>query len=494
MKAPGLTVIFILIVGIRSFCQNTIGIPDIINYQKDSYNAGTQNRGIAQDRNGILYFANYEGLLSFDGTYWKTYPLPNKTIVRSVAIGKDNKIYAGGQDDFGYFSPDKNGKLTYTSLKPLLSEKDFNFSDIWNTVPFGNDIFFRSREKIFQLSNKSITVYPAVTEWRFLGESNNKLIAQDLRNGLLDFNNDLWTPFLKENIFSGDNLVTCLFPLGKDSSFIGTVNTGFFILTGNKILPFTFNGPNPFLKERILTAIPVTDDWIAVGTNLDGCYIINKRGEIIQNLSRKEGMQLNNILCLFLDKDKNLWLGLDNGIDFIAYNNAIKHIYPEKLNEGEGYTYTSLVFNNELYVGTSNGLYSVPISDKSDLSFINTEFKTVPNTRGSTVGLVEVNGKLLLAHHDRAFEIRNGVTIPINKRTAYWTFLPFSNVLPSSLIVAGNDIGLDFFQYQNNSFVSKGNLPGFTESAQFLAIENNNTIWVAHPYRGVCERPTHANR
>jgi hypothetical protein len=88
---------------ITLFCrsQNTIGIPDIINYTRDAYSAGTQNRGIVQDRNGVMYFANYQGLLSFDGNYWKIYPLPNKTVVRSIAIGKDNRIYAGGQDDFG---------------------------------------------------------------------------------------------------------------------------------------------------------------------------------------------------------------------------------------------------------------------------------------------------------------------------------------------------------------------------------------------------------
>mgnify|MGYP001551158028 CR=1 FL=1 len=67
--------------------QNTVGIPDIINYTKDKYNVGTQNRSIAQNRNGVLYFANYEGLLSFYGTYRKTYPLPNKNIVRTIAIG-----------------------------------------------------------------------------------------------------------------------------------------------------------------------------------------------------------------------------------------------------------------------------------------------------------------------------------------------------------------------------------------------------------------------
>ena len=151
--------------------QNTIGIPDIINYSRDVYNAGTQNRGIVQDKNGVMYFANYEGLLTFDGNYWKNYPLPNKTVVRSIAMGKDNRIYAGGQDDFGYFSPDRNGKLVYTSLKGLLTEKNNSFSDVWNIVPYGNDVFFQCREKIFQLNNKSITVYPAVSEWLYLGES-----------------------------------------------------------------------------------------------------------------------------------------------------------------------------------------------------------------------------------------------------------------------------------------------------------------------------------
>src|ERR1039457_2031973 len=97
--------------GSVSISQNIIGIPDIINYTKSVYNAGTQNRCIEQDKNGIMYFANYEGLLTFDGTYWKLYSLPHKTVIRSLAIGSDNKIYVGSQSDFGYFSPCSNGEL-----------------------------------------------------------------------------------------------------------------------------------------------------------------------------------------------------------------------------------------------------------------------------------------------------------------------------------------------------------------------------------------------
>ncbi len=466
-----------------SFSQNTIGIPDIINYTKDVYNAGTQNRGIVQDKNGIMYFANYEGLLSFDGSYWKTYPLPNKTVVRSLAIGADNKIYVGSQADFGYFAPARNGELTYKSLISLVPAKNKTFTEIWETVAFGNDIFFRSREQIFQLSNNIINVYPASNEWQFLGKSGDKLFAQDSKNGLLEFKNGLWKPFLDNNIFTQNVIVSSIFPFGNDSSFITTINSGLFILSGNKITQFAFKTTDPFLDQRILTATPISKEWLAIGTNLKGCYIINKQGEIIQNLSRKEGLQINNILYLFVDSHRNLWLGLDNGIDFIAINNEIKHIYPENLNEGEGYS--SMVYQNSLYVGTSNGLYRVPLTKEQDLSFINSNFEPVAKTAGSAWGLSVVNGQLLLGHHDGFFQIDNGKAFPVSNGSSFWNFLPYYNIIPSSLVIAGTSIGLDILKYEKSHFISEGYLPGFNEFSQFIAIDNSSIIWVAHPYRGI---------
>ena len=53
------------------FAQNPIGMPDIVNYDNTTYNAGTHNWDIQQDRNGVMYFANNEGVLTFDGSRWK---------------------------------------------------------------------------------------------------------------------------------------------------------------------------------------------------------------------------------------------------------------------------------------------------------------------------------------------------------------------------------------------------------------------------------------
>src|ERR1700712_3492495 len=114
--------IMVIIYSLNGSGQSFLGQTEIVNFNKQTYNAGKQNWAIRQDKQGRVYFANNEGVLTYDGTYWKLYPLPNKTIVWSVEFGTDGRLYAGGQDEMGYFSPDKNGNLSYNSLKNLMDE------------------------------------------------------------------------------------------------------------------------------------------------------------------------------------------------------------------------------------------------------------------------------------------------------------------------------------------------------------------------------------
>ena len=215
--------VFFLTVSLTAFCQNTIGLPEIINYSKPIYNAGRQNWDIKQDSNGLLYFGNNDGLLSFDGTFWKLYLLPNHTIVRSVEMSKDKKVYVGGQNELGFFAPDENGFLVYHSLVDLLPAKDRSFDDVLNICIYNNDIFFRTNKRIFQLSNNKITVYPTHSEWRFLGVSNNLLITEDLENGALLFQKGSWIPFLKNTSFLNSSLLTSVAPLDRTRKLIDTL-------------------------------------------------------------------------------------------------------------------------------------------------------------------------------------------------------------------------------------------------------------------------------
>ncbi len=459
--------------------QNTIGLPDIVNYSTQVIK-GAQNRQIRQDKKGYLYFANNEGVLTFDGVSWKAYPLPNKSIVRSIEFGQDGKLYVGGQDEFGYFQPSSTGQLFFQSLKPLLPKSDRSFTDVWEIISYRGGLFFQTTDKIFLISNNHTTVYKS-THWRFMCSWGDKLLAQDFERGLLMFEKGMWVPFLKSSEMPKEAYATSITQINKDSALITTLKHGIYILHASQLKKFKSVFTDQLSSQNISGSAMVNDRHIAITTNLAGCYVIDKAGNLVRSFSRKEGLQNNNILDVFLDKEKNLWLGLDNGIDFIAYNNAIKHVYPEFQNEGSGYA--SYIHKNELYIGTSNGLYKVPLYNETDLSYIKGNFTPVNNTKGQVWNLSEVNGKLLMGHHEGGFLISNNTATPIDNASGFWNFLPYDNVLPSSLMVSGTYNGLNFYKYQNGSF-SKENVHAHFESARFVVIDNGN-IWVAHPYKGL---------
>jgi hypothetical protein len=110
---------------------------------KTSLRCRQSELGYAQDKNGIIYFANNDGLLTFDGNFWRRYSLPDKTKVRSIAIDKD-RIYVGGQSELGYFSANEKGALYYTSLMPRIEEKGKDFTDVWNICLYQRHVFFRA--------------------------------------------------------------------------------------------------------------------------------------------------------------------------------------------------------------------------------------------------------------------------------------------------------------------------------------------------------------
>jgi ligand-binding sensor domain-containing protein/DNA-binding CsgD family transcriptional regulator len=463
--------------------QNTIGLPDIINYGKEVYNAGAQSWDIKQDKSGILYFANNEGLLSFDGTSWKLYPLPNKTIVRSIAFGKDNRIYVGAQDEIGYFSPDAKGKLIYTSLTSLLPDADKKFADIWHIVYHEGDLFFRSSTRILQYSNSKMKIYRSPSAWLYIGIHNGRLIAQGQDEGILVFNAGNWEPFI-DQLPESFYMTSCT-EFGTDTSLVTTQKNGVFLMAGQEMTPLTLTGSDINPYQNFTGSSRIDDETFVVGTYLNGCYILDRRGTVIQNFSRKAGLQNNNIRSLFSDKNRNIWLGLDRGIDFIAFNNAVKHINPANLDDGTGYS--SVIFNNHLYIGLSNRIYQLPLSQVKDFSYITTEFKAVANSEGQTWNLSIVNNNLLAGAHEGMLHIKDNVATPVMKEAGlgFWMFEPLENIHPSSLVVAGNYHGIYMLSYSDNKFAPKGPLPNFSESSRFIAIDNNNIVWASHPYRGV---------
>jgi ligand-binding sensor domain-containing protein/DNA-binding CsgD family transcriptional regulator len=461
--------------------QQTIGLPQITNYSKTDYHGGTQTWDILQDNNGILYFANNEGLVTFDGAYWKVNPLPNRTIMRSIAMD-NNRIYAGGQGEIGFFMADANGFLRYESLTGLLPKSEKIFADIWEIKVLGQSVFFRATDRIFELKNNTIQVYFPKSEWQFMTVAGNKLLAQDKKNGLLSYTHNEWIP-VKGNKALDHELVAGVIAIGDDSLLISTARKRLFLLHNDSIRlskVLTGEGSKNSFIYRIAR---LNSNEFVAGTTSEGCQVMDLSGKIIQQISMTEGLQNNNVLCVFLDRDNNLWAGLNNGISLIAYNAAIKYIRPNKINEVAGFS--AKIFNGDLYIGSSDGAYYVPVSaNDKDLSFSKGGFSLIKNSSGQVWRLDEVNQRLLMGHTAGTFVIENNTASPLSSQ-ASWLFVPVNPVFPSKNILAGTYTGLKMLEFEDNRFTDKGDLKGVYESLRYLAIDNNNSIWASHPYRGI---------
>ncbi|WP_295653774.1 triple tyrosine motif-containing protein [uncultured Mucilaginibacter sp.] len=475
-------IILLLFVKTLVFGQNPIGLPQVVNFTSAEYRGGNQNWDIQQDANGIMYFANNEGLLTYNGQNWKLYPIPNKTVVRSVQIADDGKIYTGAQDDIGYFFPNQLGVLKYTSLKHLVPKQDSSFSDVWNVVILGKKVFFRTNARIFELDNGSIRSYESKEGWLYLAKCNGKLIAEERSGQLMELNNTKWEPLAT---LPAKNIVTAVLSYSGDTMMVATLKEGLFLLHNSILTKKSTVLDGQFSNVWINTMQAIDKNHYAIGSAFNGCYVIDKKGRMVQNFSNEQSLQKNNIRSLFSDRDQNIWLGLDDGISYVAYNSSVKQIYPDanKLSS----TYAVRVFKQSLYIGTSDAVFTIPLKDSvKDISNSSSRFIEVQRTKGQVWNLNEVNNHLLLGNEDGAYLIDKNSSKPIYTFPGTWLFKPLSPNQTSKSVIVGTYNGLRLLDYTGNQFTDMGQLDGLMESLRFLTIDADaHTIWASHPYRGV---------
>ncbi|GAA4442396.1 triple tyrosine motif-containing protein [Ravibacter arvi] len=451
-------------------------------YTKADFHGGSHTWDIKQDSRGVMYFANSSGLLTFNGNFWRSYSLPNGTLLRSIHIDANDRVYAGGQGEVGYFEPDSSGVLRFTSLKGKIPRRYAHFADVWNIAGKGESVFFRTERYIFQLTDQAIEVHLPANGWQFLGEAGGRVFAQDKSNGLLEFLAGRWQPVTNSQMLLGSYIVSDLVPLKNRGLLVTTLDNQYFPIRDRTMQP-------PAQKHREPLYTPsfskLNDSLIVAATSTRGCVILDKQLHIIQQIASGDGLQGNNASSVFVDRNADIWVGIDNGICFISYNSPVKYLRPNKVNDVEGFS--SLVFNNSLYISTSNGLYMAPVTAQaSGLLNIAEDFTLVKNSdNGEARKIEEINQQLMLAHNNGIYQVKGREAVPVSLGTGTWTLLPTTSGFLAPSILAGTYNGLELLRYSGGSFRSEGKMSGLPDSYRFLQRDNQQNIWASHPYRGI---------
>ncbi|MGQ7869759.1 triple tyrosine motif-containing protein [Sunxiuqinia sp. sy24] len=470
----------VLTISSLSYAQlKDIGVPDIQHFQKQEYKGSAQNWDIASSSSNFMYFANNDGVLEFDGNHWQLYGLPNRSIVRSLKVDESGRIYVGQQNDFGYMEPGPDGKLEYYSLLDQVPIQERNFEEVWRIHLTSFGVVFQSYTHLFIYREGRVVSVPLTDRVRFSFYINGHLWVQDEVAGLREYRQGHF--FELEGLEElKDKEIWTILPVYNNRVLIGTANNGVYTYDGEELTPW--NGlANDFLKEnQIFSASKFKGAYYAFGTIQGGLLITDEGGEIIQHVNKKKGLQNNTILSIGTDQEDNLWLGLDNGVDYIDVGSPLTFMFDP---EGLGATYTSLVYDGKLYVGTNHGLYVKDWPD--DVNIDAAGFRLIPKTIGQVWYLGVHNDVVLCGHDNGAYVIENETASLISDVRGAWIFIELMQ--SDDYLLGGNYSGLTLFRKtadgQSWEFVTQ--IAGFSESSKLMAQDEKGDIWMSHGYKGV---------
>lgn len=475
-------IIFILLLILQQLFlvaqSNNIGTPFIDNYPKEEYKAATQNWDIHQDTRGNLFIANNDGLLQFDGAEWKLFPLPKKSIVRSVYCDEKANIYVGGQDEFGYFGPDTLGQFIYHDLKPIIDSSHYYFEDVWSIVKSGNRIFFNSKNKIYIIEEGKTKIYDPKSQITHLEEVNGNVIVAANDIGLVLFAGGQFRKMNRSEVLKGMNIQSII-PFPKGTFLIVTRKNGIYHYDGFEFKTWKNEANKVFKENELIAGTKISPNQIAVSLGASkGIYILDKSGKLIRIINKSNGLQNNSALCMHLDNNNDLWVGLDNGVSKIKTSSPFSVIYPDGPNEGTSYGVE--LHNNRLYAAMNTGLYSIPWKPYYNPTELN-KFREVKNTNGQVWGIQEINDVLLMSHVDGGFVIVDNESFKISEEEGSWKFKEFSN----DMLVEGSYSGFNIYTNRNGKWRYRNKIDGFEESARIFVEDEDGYLWVSHPYRGV---------
>lgn len=455
----------------------SIGVPYIENYSKSVYGAGNQNWSIAKDQQGVMYYGNAEGLLTFDGKYWQKYKMPNGQIVRSVATDNKGKIYTGCFGEFGYWAI-KNNKLTYHSLTSLLPKGSKITDEVWKIYVDRDRVIFQTFSKIFVYQNNKISIVSSSKSLLFIHKVNNRFFVEILENGLHELVGNKLV-YLPQSDQLGKQGILSILPYKNGCFLIGTSKNGLFTYDGKTFKPF-ITPANGFLKTyQLNNGVQLLGKYYAFGTILNGLIIIDENGNIVQQINKSSGLQNNTVLSLYADDEQNLWAGLDNGIDRIELNSPL-YFYFDKTGQF-GTVYSSIIFNNKIYLGTNQGLF---YSDWSPNTALNFNFKLIPGSQGQVWELNIVDTELICGHNSGTFKVLGDKIEWISRTSGGWTIKKL-NANPNYLI-QGTYVGLSLYQKIPGSGLKFATqISGFNAPSRFIEQDSKGDIWVGHAYKGL---------
>lgn len=326
------------------------GTPLFENISPTTYKAHKQNFDVEIDRGGIVYVANFEGLLYYDNAEWRMIHTPGITRVTVIFKDSKGKVWVGGYNFFGYVKANEQGII---ELKKQDEKHEFNgeVQDIWET---GGEIYFYvSNGKTYTAKQNSIYVssikrenpydytpiIPDVTvNWKENIENGLTGVATE-GDGvyIIDQNKNILCHLDEDNGLCSNNVQSLAY--NQHGLLWGTTDNGLFVVQVPS--PYTCFTPENGLRGEVLSLAKIGGQMYA-GT-LTGLF--RQNGHVFEPVKG-----ISHACWQLTKQDERLLAATSNGVYSIHANGAIQQLTTESttaiLADGQGF-----------YSGELDGVY-----------------------------------------------------------------------------------------------------------------------------------------
>lgn len=451
------------------------GVPWIDSYTSGQYNKHGKIWDIASANNGIVYMAGDAGLLEYDGRTWNQFK-GSTGYTRSLLVLNDSLFYSGSDLDFGVWERDPYQQFVYTSLYPFSKDPNEENEEFWDVHRLDDKVIFVSFNNIYLYKNKQLTKIAAPHRFTGSFQGNGKIYLADEKNGLFVFNGMSLKPLFaypQDKPFQVSGVYE-----NADGLLVVTQKNGLFAYQTGGLKPVQNEVSGYLQKDQVFCTTAVGEGYYAFGTILNGLYITDRNGKIIQHINKQKGLPNNTVLSMHYSSNGYLWLGMDYGIAAVHLHDSLSYFFDYK---GEfGTAYTALLKDGVFYLGTNQGLY------KAEWRYLDNDvnikpFTLVQGSEGQVWALDNIGDAVFCGHDKGLFIVSGNKLQQIHNEPGVWTMVPYKD----NYLLTGNYNGISVFNKQGNTCTFLKKIDLILGSCNQLIVEKDSIFWVNIPNYGL---------
>lgn len=423
------------------------------------------------------YIATDEGLVQYDGLYPELFQFNNRRPVRSVSVDKDeNRIYAGGISEFGYFIPSASASLEYVCLSDSVGEDRF-IGNIWGIYPQKGNLILQG--------DHSILSYDLNTGQHSLINSDNKLDVSSMINGALWLGTDDGLKImLGEGLVNAPNAGELI---GKRIRGILPYEKGILIVTSDGIWTYA----NQHLRRETRYDDAVRDlgeifsadlrgHTLALGSVGHGLGIVDLQSGDYEIYDEGNGLTSNTVITVKYDESGDLVAGMQFGMAKLLLQEPIENLDVTSKPIGSGFVMAHK--GDKIYLGTNRGLYEVDYNP--EVEKIGKKIERVSDLTGQVWGLNLIDGTLFCSLDHGLFTIGNsGNPERIGALTGVWDV---KKMLGSQdKVYVGSYSGLHTLKLNKGQWEYESYIDGYPQSMYNFVQESGNVIWNDNAEEGI---------